>query len=254
MKLVLKIWRQKSPADRGRLISYEVRDVSPNMSLLETLDKLNERLLSSGEEQIAFESDCREGICGSCGLMINGQAHGPKLGLATCQIYMRLFKDGDAITIEPFRARAFPVVKDLVIDRTAFDRIQTAGGFVSVNTGGAPDANTILVHKLAAEKAMDSAACIGCGACVAACPNASAVLFVGAKISHLSFLPQGQPERARRALAMVRAMDKEGFGTCSWEGECERACPKEIKIANIARLNREYLQASIISEEPIPCR
>lgn len=215
------------------------------MSFLEMLDVVNERLTIEGQHPIAFDSDCREGICGSCGMMINGVAHGPMKGTATCQLHVRSFQDGDEILIEPWRARAFPVIRDLVVDRSAFDRIIQAGGYVGVNTGGAPDGNDILIGKTAVDDAMDAAACIGCGACVAACPNASAVLFTGAKITHLGLLPQGQPERDRRVLGMVEQMDLEGFGGCSWFGECQAACPKEISIDTIARMKADFLRASL---------
>jgi succinate dehydrogenase / fumarate reductase iron-sulfur subunit len=248
MNLTLKIWRQKGPGAPGSLVEYRVSDVSPDMSLLEMLDVLNEQLVSKGEDAVAFDHDCREGICGMCSLMVDGQAHGKDQGAATCQQHMRRYKDGETIVIEPFRAKAFPLVKDLVVDRSAFDRIQAAGGFVSVNTGNAQDANAILVAKDQAEKAMDAAACIGCGACVAACPNASAMLFVGAKVSQYALLPQGQPERDKRVLEMRAAMDAEGFGHCTNEYECEAACPKGIKVSNIARFNREYLRATVRSE------
>jgi succinate dehydrogenase / fumarate reductase iron-sulfur subunit len=248
MNLTLKIWRQKDASASGRLVDYHVHGVSPDMSFLEMLDVLNEQLVAKGEDPVAFDSDCREGICGMCNLMIDGQAHGPDKAATTCQLHMRRYSDGQVVTVEPFRAKAFPVVKDLVVDRSAFDRIQAAGGFISVNTGNACDANAILVPHDKAEKAMDAAACIGCGACVAACPNASAMLFVGAKVSQYALLPQGQPEREKRVLAMEKAMDDEGFGHCTNEYECEAACPKEIKISNIARLNREYLRATLISE------
>ena len=245
MNLTLKIWRQKDARDAGGFVEYRATDVSPDQSFLEMLDALNERLVAQGQDAIAFDSDCREGICGMCNLVIDGQAHGPDKGATTCQLHMRRYKDGDTVTVEPFRARAFPVVKDLVVDRSAFDRIQSAGGFVSVNTGNACDANALLVPHDRAEKAMDAAACIGCGACVAACPNASAMLFVAAKVSQYALLPQGQPERETRARAMLAAMDAEGFGHCGNEYECEAACPKEIKVENIARLNREYLRATL---------
>jgi succinate dehydrogenase / fumarate reductase iron-sulfur subunit len=248
MNLTLKIWRQAGPRHTGGLVTYKVKDISPDMSFLEMLDVLNEQLNAAGEEPIAFDSDCREGICGMCGLMISGEAHGPEK-TTTCQLHMRSFSDGEVITIEPWRASAFPVIKDLVVDRSAFDRIIQAGGFISVNTGSAPQANTLLVPLHNAEKAMDAAACIGCGGCVAACPNASAMLFVSAKVSQFALLPQGRPEAARRALAMVRAMDACGFGNCSNHRECENACPKEISIVNIARLNREYAKASFASPE-----
>ena len=243
MKLTLRIWRQKSGSDRGRLVEYAVADVSPDMSFLEMLDVLNEQLIARGEEPVAFDSDCREGICGMCSLVINGIAHGGSRGTATCQLHMRHFKDGQTITIEPWRAKAFPIIKDLVVDRSSFDRIIQAGGFVSVNTGGTPDGNAIPVPKQASDSSMDAAACIGCGACVAACKNASAMLFVAAKVSHLGLLPQGQPERERRALNMVRQMDAEGFGSCTVTGSCEAVCPKEIRLEFIARMNRDYGRA-----------
>jgi len=245
MKLSLKVWRQAGPNAAGRLVDYVANEVSPDMSFLEMLDVVNEGLIKKGEDAIAFDSDCREGICGMCSLVVNGIAHGPDRGTTVCQLHMRRFKDGDTITIEPWRARAFPVVKDLVIDRSAFDRIIAAGGYVSVNCGGAPDGNAIPVPKDIAEKAMDSAACIGCGACVAACKNASAHLFVSAKISHLGLLPQGAVERERRVVRMVGQADAEGFGSCSNEGECEAVCPKEIPISNIARMTREYMRAML---------
>ena len=248
MNLTLKIWRQKGPHDKGGLVDYRVSGISPDMSFLEMLDVLNEQLVAKGQDAIAFDSDCREGICGMCNLMIDGQAHCPDKAATTCQLHMRRYKDGDVVVVEPFRAKAFPVVKDLCVDRSAFDRIQAAGGFVSVNTGNACDANAILIPHDKAEKAMDAAACIGCGACVAACPNASAMLFVAAKVSQYALLPQGQPERETRVLAMRDAMDKEGFGHCTNEYECEAACPKEIKVGNIARLNREFLRATLISD------
>ncbi len=240
MKLTLKIWRQKSPRDAGRMVTYQVDDVSEHMSFLEMLDVLNERLLADGQEPVAFDHDCREGICGTCSMMINGIPHGPERATTTCQLHMRKFKDGDTIVIEPFRARAFPVVRDLVVDRSSFDRVIQAGGFVSVNTGGAPDGNAIPIPKSEADIAMDAAACIGCGACVAACPNASAMLFVAAKVVQLAHLPQGQPERTRRVRGMVEAMDAEQFGNCSNHFECEAACPKEISGRFIGELNREY--------------
>jgi len=244
--LNLKIWRQAGPTAAGRLVDYVADDVSPDMSFLEMLDVVNEGLVKKGDDTIAFDSDCREGICGMCSLVVNGIPHGPDRGTTVCQLHMRRFKDGDTITIEPWRARAFPVVKDLVVDRSAFDRIISAGGYVSVNCGGAPDGNTIPIPKDIAEEAMDSAACIGCGACVAACKNASAHLFVSAKLSHLALLPQGQPERYRRVVAMVKQADGEGFGSCSNEGECEAVCPKEIPISNIARMTREYVKALLV--------
>ena len=242
INLTLKVWRQKGPEAKGRLETYEARDISTDMSFLEMIDVTNERLTLEGKEPIAFDHDCREGICGSCGAVVNGRAHGPERGTTLCQLHMRHFSDGDTIVIEPWRARAFKVVKDLVVDRGAFDEIIQAGGYISANAGGAPDGNAIPIPKEIAEKAMDAAACIGCGACVAACPNASAMLFVGAKVSHLALLPQGRPEAARRVQAMARKMDELGFGNCSNETECEVACPKEISITNIARLNREFLK------------
>ncbi len=244
MKLTLHVWRQKNPGDAGRMVQYEHKSVNPHMSFLEMLDVLNEELIAKGEEPIAFDHDCREGICGMCGFMINGVAHGPERGTTVCQLHMRHFKDGDVLFLEPWRARAFPVVKDLVVDRSAFDRIIAAGGFISVVTGSAPDGNTILVPKKNADLAMDAAACIGCGACVAACPNASAALFTGAKISHLGLLPQGQPERNLRVLSMVARVKEELFGSCTNIGECEAVCPKEIKLEVIARMNRDFLRAS----------
>ncbi len=247
LDLTLHIWRQESSEAHGRFETYPLHDVSPDMSFLEMLDVLNEQLVGEGREPVAFDHDCREGICGSCGVMINGQAHGPDRETATCQLHMRRFKSGDTIFIEPFRARAFPVLKDLVVDRSAFDRIIATGGFISVNTGAPQDANAVAVPKENADLAMDAAACIGCGACVAACPNAAAMLFVGAKISHLGLLPQGKPERSRRVLAMVEQMDKEGFGNCGNIYECEAACPKAISVENIARMNREYLRASLVA-------
>jgi succinate dehydrogenase / fumarate reductase iron-sulfur subunit len=240
MKLTLLIWRQQGPDTPGQMVEYEVDDISPDMSFLEMLDVLNEQLILSGEDPIAFDSDCREGICGMCGLVINGRPHGPNSFTATCQLHMRFFNDGDTITIEPWRARAFPIIKDLTVDRSAFDRIIAAGGYVSSNVGAAPDANAVLVPRQSADSAMDSAACIGCGACVATCKNASAVLFVGAKITQLANLPQGDPERSRRAVRMVAQMDLEGFGSCSNEGECQAVCPKGINLSNIATLRREY--------------
>lgn len=246
MRITLHVWRQSAASVKGRFVRYEANDVSPEMSFLEMLDVLNEALTARSESPIAFDHDCREGICGSCGVMINGVAHGPSRGTATCQLHMRLFKDGDEIWVEPWRAQAFPVIKDLVVDRGALDRIVAAGGFIDVHTGGTPDGNAIPVPKQAAERAMDAAACIGCGACVAACPNGSASLFTAAKMSHLGLLPQGQPERYRRALGMVAQMDLESFGGCSLFGECQAACPKEISIDFIARMNRDYLRASIL--------
>ncbi|MCW5906325.1 MAG: succinate dehydrogenase/fumarate reductase iron-sulfur subunit [Chitinophagales bacterium] len=248
MKVNLKIWRQKNAKTEGKMVDYTVDGVNPDMSFLEMIDVLNEQLVNKNEEPVAFDHDCREGICGMCSMYINGRAHGPLHGTTTCQLYMRHFKDGETIYVEPWRAKAFPVIKDLVVDRSGFDRIIAAGGFVSVNTGQAQDANAIPVEKADAEKAMDAAACIGCGACVAACPNSAAMLFVSAKISHLALFPQGQPERDLRALNMVNQMDAEGFGNCTNIGACEAECPKEIKLTNIARLNRDFLVASLISE------
>ena len=244
MRLVLHVWRQKNIAAPGRMIRYETKDVNPDMSMLELLDVVNEDLILKGEDPIAFEHDCREGICGSCGFMINGIAHGPLPATTVCQLTMRHFKDGAELYIEPWRAKAFPVIKDLVVDRSAFDRIIEAGGYISVPTGSAPDGNAIPVPKDAAEHAMDAAACIGCGACVAACPNASAALFTGAKITHLGLLPQGQPERDLRALRMVRQYNTEGFGSCTNIGECEAVCPKNIKLEVIARMNHDFIHAS----------
>jgi succinate dehydrogenase iron-sulfur subunit len=245
--LNLKIWRQAGPSTSGRLVDYTAENVSTEMSFLEMLDVVNEGLIKKGEDPVAFDSDCREGICGMCSLVINGVPHGPDRGTTVCQLHMRRFKDGDTIVVEPWRARAFPVVKDLVVDRSALDRIIVAGGFVSVNCGGAPDGNAIPVPKEMSEKAMDSAACIGCGACVAACKNASAHLFMSAKISHLALLPQGQIERFNRVVAMIEQADAEGFGSCSNEGECEAVCPKEIPISNIARMTREYFRAALVA-------
>ncbi|MGH7198210.1 MAG: succinate dehydrogenase/fumarate reductase iron-sulfur subunit [Candidatus Omnitrophota bacterium] len=242
MNLKLRVWRQKNAKEKGRLEEVEARNISPHLSFLEMLDVANEELAKKGKDPVAFDSDCREGICGACSLMINGVAHGPERGTAACQLHMRHFKDGDTITIEPWRARAFPVVKDLVTDRSAFDRILEAGGFISVSTGNAPEANSLPVPKDLAEKAMDAAACIGCGACVASCKNASAMLFVAAKVSHLSLLPQGQAERGRRVKRMVAQMDKEGFGNCTNQYECQAVCPKEISVGFIARMNRDYLK------------
>jgi succinate dehydrogenase / fumarate reductase iron-sulfur subunit len=249
VNLTLFVWRQPSPRTPGKLVRYEAADVSPHMSFLEMLDVVNEGLVARNEPPIAFDHDCREGICGSCGMMINGMAHGPMKGTATCQLHMRSFQDGDSIYIEPWRARAFPVVKDLVVDRSAFDRIIAAGGYISVSTGSAPDGNTLPVAKTDADAAMDAAACIGCGACVAACPNASAMLFTSAKAGHLGRLPQGQPERSRRALNMVERMDLEGFGGCTWHGECQEACPKGISIDWITALHRDHLRASLTRQD-----
>ncbi|GIV38966.1 MAG: succinate dehydrogenase [Thermonema sp.] len=251
MKLTLKIWRQKDANDKGRFVTYQVDDVSPDMSFLEMLDVLNESLIHKGEDPVAFDHDCREGICGMCSLFINGKPHGPEQ-TTTCQLHMRSFKDGDTIVIEPWRAKPFPVVKDLVVDRSAFDRIIQAGGYISVNTGSAQDANNIPIPKDKASEAFDAATCIGCGACVAACKNASAMLFVAAKVSHLALLPQGDPERAIRVSKMVAQMDAEGFGACTNTGACEAECPKGISVKNIARLNREFLRAKFIEEVDKP--
>jgi succinate dehydrogenase / fumarate reductase iron-sulfur subunit len=248
INLTLNVWRQKDRRSEGRFVAYEARGISTDMSFLEMLDVVNEGLIARGEEPIAFDHDCREGICGQCGVVINGSAHGPRKATTTCQLHMRSFKDGDALTIEPWRSVAFPVVKDLMVDRSAFDRIIAAGGYISVRTGNAPDGNAIPVPKDAAELAMDAAACIGCGACVAACPNASAMLFTAAKAAHLNLLPQGQPERYRRVVAMVDQMDSEGFGTCTNHGECEAVCPKEIRLEFIARLNRDYFKAGVFGK------
>lgn len=247
--LTLKVWRQRGPRDRGRFETIEARGISTDMSFLEMLDVVNEQLTLDGREPIAFDHDCREGICGMCGAVINGRPHGPQRGTTLCQLHMRHFADGDTLAIEPFRARAFKVVRDLVVDRSPLDKVMVAGGYISANTGSAPEANGTPVAAATAELAMDAAACIGCGACVAACPNASAMLFVGAKVSHLALLPQGRPEAARRVLAMVREADRQGFGNCTNVTECEVECPKEISIANIARMNREFLKAAIASGE-----
>ncbi|WP_078129921.1 succinate dehydrogenase/fumarate reductase iron-sulfur subunit [Leptospira alexanderi] len=241
MDLKLKVWRQKSGETKGKIVDYDAKDISPNMSFLEMLDVVNEELITKGEDPIAFEHDCREGICGSCNLMINGQAHGPHQGVTSCQLHMRSFKNGDTIYIEPWRAKAFPIIKDLVVDRSAFDRIIQAGGFISVNTGGAPDANANPISKVDADVAMDAATCIGCGACVASCKNASAMLFVSAKITHLGLLPQGKVEQKERVKKMINAMDKEGFGNCTNQYECEAVCPKSIKRDFIRTLNRDYI-------------
>lgn len=243
INLTLKVWRQDGPNVKGRLETYEARDISTDMSFLEMLDVVNEGLTLAGKEPIAFDHDCREGICGMCGAMVNGQAHGPERGTTLCQLHMRHFSEGDTVVIEPWRSRAFKLIRDLVVDRSALDKIIQAGGYISVNTGGAPDGNSLLVPQEAAEKAMDAAACIGCGACVASCPNASAMLFVGAKVSQFALLPQGRPEAEQRALSMVQQMDDLCFGNCTNERECEATCPKEISIINIARLNREFLKA-----------
>lgn len=250
MKITLKIWRQKNQSDTGSFKDYKLDHVSPDMSFLEMLDVLNNDLILKGEESIAFDHDCREGICGTCSLYINGRPHGP-LQTTTCQLHMRSFNDGDKIVIEPWRARAFPVIRDLVVDRSAFERIQQSGGYVSVNTGGVPDANEIPIPKKVADEAFDAAACIGCGACVAACKNASAMLFVSAKVSQLALLPQGKPERKERVERMVAQMDAEGFGACTNTGACEAECPKAISLSNIARMNREYFAASLSSYEVV---
>ena len=252
MNFTLRVWRQKDANDKGAFKEYKAHDVISDMSFLEMLDEVNNELVSKNEEPIAFESDCREGICGTCCQMIDGEAHGPETGTTVCQLFMRSFKDGDTIVIEPWRAKAFPILKDLVVDRSAFDDIIAAGGFISANVGGAKDANNLLVPKPESDVAMDAAQCIGCGACVAACPNASAMLFVAAKVSHLAHLPQGQPEKAKRALAMVSKMDGSGFGNCRNFYECEAACPKEISVEHIAKLNREYGAASLISKQQPP--
>lgn len=245
MNLTLKIWRQKGANDKGKMVDYQIADVSPDMSFLEMLDVLNSELITKGDEPVAFDHDCREGICGSCSLYINGEAHGPDRLVTTCQLHMRKFKDGETIYIEPFRAKAFPVIKDLVVDRSSFDRVQHAGGFISVNTSGnTQDANSIPIEKANADKAFDAATCIGCGACVASCKNSSAMLFVGAKVSQFALLPQGQVEATDRVLNMVKQMDEEGFGNCTNTGACEIECPKGISLENIARMNREYLKSS----------
>ena len=245
MKITLRVWRQKDAKSEGRFVTYEAPDVSEEMSFLEMLDVVNERLLEKGEEPIAFDHDCREGICGTCGVVINGRAHGPRSRTTACQLHMRSFKDGEVLTVEPWRADSFPILKDLVTDRSAFDRIIAAGGFITAPIGSAPDGNAIPVPKENSDLAMDAAACIGCGACVAACPNASAMLFTSAKISHLAMLPQGQPERSDRVLRMVAQMDAEGFGTCTNHGECEAVCPKGIRMEFIARMNADWLKASM---------
>lgn len=245
MDFTLRIWRQPNRTAQGKLVDYKITKISADMSFLEMLDALNLQLAKQGEDTVAFDHDCREGICGSCGLYISGRAHGPMRGVATCQLYMRSFKDGDTITIEPWRAKPFPVIKDLVVDRSAFDRIIAAGGYVSVDTGSAPDANSIPIAKPTADEAFDAAACIGCGACVAACKNSSAMLFVSAKVSQLALLPQGNAERRERVLKMVAQMDKEGFGNCSNTYACEAECPKEISVTHIARLNREFIKAKV---------
>jgi succinate dehydrogenase / fumarate reductase iron-sulfur subunit len=247
MRLTLHVWRQKSPQDRGRLATYRMDDVSADMSFLELLDELNEKLIRQGEEPIAFDHDCREGICGSCAMMIDGQAHGPERGATTCQLHLRSFADGAELYVEPWRAAAFPVLKDLCVDRSSFDRVIQAGGYVSVNTGGTPDGNTVPIPKVDAEKSMDAAACIGCGACVAACPNASGMLFVAAKAGHLGNLPQGRTEQRERVAKMVAQHDREGFGHCTNINECEAACPKEISTEFIAQLNRDYIKSAVAS-------
>lgn len=249
MNLKLLVWRQNNGKDKGKMVQYLANDISPDMSFLEMLDVVNEEIIKSGGEPIVFEHDCREGICGSCGLMINGVAHGPDEGTACCQLHMRSFNDGDEIVIEPWRARAFPVIRDLMVDRSALDRIIAAGGYISANTGNAPDGNAIPIGKEVSNDAMDSAACIGCGACIAQCKNASAALFTGAKIAHLALLPQGHPERAERVIHMVAQMDAEYFGSCSNEGECEAVCPKGIQMTNISLMNREYERAILMNKK-----
>ena len=249
MRIHLKVWRQMGPEAEGALVDYTVENIGPDMSFLEMLDVLNEGLIARGEDPVAFDSDCREGICGTCGFLVDGIAHGPDPGTTVCQLHMRRFQDGARLTIEPWRARAFPIIKDLVVDRSAFDRIIQAGGYTSVNVGGAPDGNAILISKAIVEKAMDSASCIACGACVAACKNASAALFTSAKINHLGLLPQGAVEQQARVVAMVHRHDAEGFGSCSNEGECEAVCPKAIPITNIARMNRDYFRAMLLRRE-----
>ena len=249
MRILLTIWRQAGPNARGQFVDYTADSVLPDMSFLEMLDVVNEGLIARREDPIAFDSDCREGICGACGFIVNGVAHGPEPGTTVCQLHMRHFSEGDRVVLEPWRAKAFPIIKDLVVDRSAFDRIIQAGGYTSVNVGAAQDGNAILIPKTTADRAMDSAACIGCGACVAACKNASAALFTSAKVSHLALLPQGQVERSTRVVAMVDRHDREGFGSCSNEGECEAVCPKEISITNIARMNREYFRAMLLSRD-----
>jgi len=249
MNLKLKVWRQKNGNTPGKMVDYDAKGVSPDMSFLEMLDVVNEDIIKKGDQPIAFDHDCREGICGMCSLYINGKPHGPLNGVTTCQLHMRSFQDGETVVIEPWRAKAFPVVKDLVVDRSAFDRIQQAGGFVSVGTGGVPDANAIAIPKVVADEAFDAATCIGCGACVAACKNASAMLFVSAKVSQLALLPQGQVERKTRVENMVAQMDEEGFGSCTNTGACEAECPKGISLSNIARMNREFYSAVLTSEK-----
>ncbi len=249
MNLTLKVWRQKNSNAKGELVDFKVNDISPDMSFLEMFDVLNERLVSENTDPIAFDHDCREGICGMCSMFIDGRPHGPKQGITTCQLHMRSFKDGDTIVVEPWRAQAFPVIKDLVVDRTAFDRIIAAGGYISVNTGNAQDANCLPIPKDDADESFAAAACIGCGACVATCKNASAMLFVSAKVSQLALLPQGKPEKQMRVMNMVAQMDAEGFGSCTNTGACEAECPKGISLSNIARMNREYLGAQLFSEK-----
>lgn len=251
MNLTLKVWRQKNNNAKGSLVDYKLSNISPDMSFLEMFDVLNEGLVDKGEEPVVFDHDCREGICGACSMFINGRPHGPKEGVTTCQLHMRSFKDGDTIVVEPWRAKAFPVIKDLMVDRTAFDRVIAAGGFISVNTGNAQDANNLPIPKVQADSAFEAAACIGCGACVATCKNASAMLFVSAKISQLAQLPQGQPERYRRVQSMVAQMDAEGFGNCTNTGACEAECPKGISLENIARMNRDFYSAKFVSEEEV---
>ena len=251
MTLTLYIWRQQDAKSQGRMVKYDATNIEPAMSFLEMLDVINEKLIGQCEEPIAFDSDCREGICGTCGFMINGTAHGPQRGTTVCQLHMRHFRDGDTLLLEPWRDKAFPVIKDLVVNRSSFDRIIQAGGFISARTGSVPEANSVQVPKTNADQAMDAAACIGCGACVAACPNGSAALFTGAKISHLALMPQGQPERSRRVINMVTAMDVEGFGNCTMHRECEAVCPKEISVRFIVQMNREYLRANFQEREVI---
>ncbi len=251
MKLTLKIWRQRNSNDKGKLETYPVDGITTDMSFLEMIDVLNQQLIKDKKDPVAFDHDCREGICGMCSMVINGRPHGPWEGTTTCQLHMRAFKDGDTVVIEPWRAASFPVIKDLVVDRTSFDKIIQAGGYISVNTGNAVDANSLPIDKTNAEDAFDAAACIGCGACVAACPNSSGMLFLGAKVSHLALLPQGEPEREKRVLNMMKTHDDEGFGGCTNTGACEAECPKGISLTNIARLNREYMRAAIGSEEEV---
>ena len=249
MNLTLRVWRQDNPGTPGKFEVYEAKDVSVDSSFLEMLDQVNEQLISEGKMPIAFDHDCREGICGMCGIVINGEAHGPRAETTTCQLHMREFREGETLVLEPFRAKAFPIIRDLIVDRSAFDRVIATGGFISVRTGAAPDANATAIGKLDADLSMDAATCIGCGACVASCPNASAMLFVSAKVNHLAMLPQGQPERFQRVQNMVRQMDAEGFGSCTSHAECEAVCPKGIDIANIARMNRDYIHG--VTKKPI---